>query len=326
MVKNITGKKARTNGAASVIKILLKSLLCFTLVFSLTAYAKDVKTHDQISNAIKNSQYGGGFLKSHASEIASLAINVESGGDLHAQNSCCTGVLQVNGGGLKAFYSKSPNRKELYKYAGLQTQVDVWLKLTQSQINSAVVKSLMSRGTFDGRTVDVFMVVSCIQLGVGNCQKMLRSGSCSGFRDSNGTSICDMARKMAGGKKGSPITSGETEDDDGFLSEVDGTGVASAFDITEPRSFDARIKDAARYRFYSDSWTKSITSISSRALYADYVAANGLEVYLQEEIYRKKEHIEALLAVYTAQQIKAGKGTREANRLARQNGIESAIK
>ena len=88
----------------------------------------------------------------------------------------------------------------------------------------------------------------------------------------------------------------------------------------------ARLLGASKYRFVSNEWAKSITSISSRALYADYVAASGLEAYLQQEIYRKKEHIEALLAVYTAQQIKAGKGTREANRLARQNGIESSIK
>ena len=114
-----------------------------------------------------------------------------------------------------------------------------------------------------------------------------------------------------------------------FLSDQDGTTYgsnASAFVYDEDVSSQERLIGAARHRFYSEDWAKSITSISSRALYADYVAASGLESYIQQEIYRKKEHIEALLAVYTAQQIKAGKGTREANRLARQNGIESAIK
>ena len=113
-----------------------------------------------------------------------------------------------------------------------------------------------------------------------------------------------------------------------FLSDQDGTiygSTASAFVYDEDISAQERLIGAARYRFYSEDWTKSITSISSRALYADYVAASGLETYLQQEIYRKQEHIEALLSVYTAQQIKAGKGTREANRLARQSGIESAI-
>lgn len=114
-----------------------------------------------------------------------------------------------------------------------------------------------------------------------------------------------------------------------FLSEQDGTTygtTAAAYIYDEDLSAQERLLGAAKHRFFSEEWAKSITSISSRALYADYVAASGLEAYLQQEIYRKKEHIEALLAVYTAQQIKAGKGTREANRLARQNGIESSIK
>jgi hypothetical protein len=47
--------------------------------------------------------------------------------------------------------------------------------------------------TFDGQKVDASFIAACIQLGTGNCQKMVNSGSCSGFSDINGTTICGMA-------------------------------------------------------------------------------------------------------------------------------------
>src|SRR5690606_22236115 len=43
------------------------------------------------------------------------------------------------------------------------------------------------------------MVLACVQLGIGNCQKMINSGSCNGFADINGTTICKMADRIRNG-------------------------------------------------------------------------------------------------------------------------------
>jgi hypothetical protein len=60
-------------------------------------------------------------------------------------------------------------------------------------------KTLAGLGTFDGREVDGDMVLACVQLGIGNCQKMINSGSCNGFADINGTTICKMADRIRNG-------------------------------------------------------------------------------------------------------------------------------
>jgi hypothetical protein len=57
----------------------------------------------------------------------------------------------------------------------------------------------MNMGTFGGQPVNGDLVLACMQLGTGNCQKAINSGSCSGFADSNGTTICSMADKIANG-------------------------------------------------------------------------------------------------------------------------------
>jgi len=59
----------------------------------------------------------------------------------------------------------------------------------------------------------------------------------------------------------------------------------------------------ATRRFSDSEWNNSITHVSSRALWVDYNRAIGVSNYMAEAIYRKKEKVEALLAVYTSQKL-----------------------
>ncbi len=156
---------------------------------------------EEIAAAIQNSTVNSSF-KSYGNDVASLAM-FESGGNPGIYNgSCCTGLLQINRSNLAA-QGLTPQQ---YANMGTQGQVDVWLRVTNQGGNTAVVRQLQqmqqSGQTFDGKPVDGAMVLACIQLGTGNCQKMVRSGSCSGFADSNGTTICKMADKIRGGSNG----------------------------------------------------------------------------------------------------------------------------
>lgn len=149
-------------------------------------------------------------LKQYANDIGGLG-RFESGGNAGIYNgSCCTGVLQVNRSNLKAYGGGITPQQ--YANMSLDEQTEIWAKVTNAGANAPAVKALQGMQTFDGQPVDGSMILACIQLGVGNCQKMVDSGSCSGFRDSNGTSICDMANKMRKnmGKATTPTRPGET--------------------------------------------------------------------------------------------------------------------
>lgn len=161
-----------------------------------------------IVTAIQNSPNASPWLKQNAQAVANLAINVESRGDTNAYNgSCCYGVLQMNRKNIETYAGVSP---EVYRNQSLQQQINAWTKLTTSALNSSVVQDLLALGTFDGRPVDGNLVLACVQLGIGNCQRMINSGRCSGFADSNGTTICGMADRMAGGTGTSPGGNGGT--------------------------------------------------------------------------------------------------------------------
>lgn len=179
-------------------KILLILVLVPTLAIAVTV------THQQIADAVRKSPYASQWLKENADAVANLAINVESGGRLDIYNgSCCYGVLQLTRTNIAAFAKMSPQE---FMKAGLQTQVNAWAKLTSSGLNHPVARKLASMKTFDGRPVTGELVLACVQMGVGNCNKMLKSGKCSGFKDSLGTTICAMADKMAKGKASKPIS------------------------------------------------------------------------------------------------------------------------
>ncbi|CEL49642.1 conserved hypothetical protein [Xanthomonas citri pv. citri] len=60
--------------------------------------------------------------------------------------------------------------------------------------------------------------------------------------------------------------------------------------------------EAAR-RFQSADWNNELTRVSERALWVEFVRAQGVSNYLQEAIYDKKQSVEALLAVLTSQRL-----------------------
>lgn len=142
-----------------------------------------------ITDAVRNSPLRDD-LKGTSCSLGGLG-RFESGGNKGNYNgSCCTGIFQLNNANVQKYAGTD---RAGYGCMSLQNQVDAWAKLTNDGYNSPAVRQLASISTFDGQKVDASFVAACIQLGTGNCQKMLNSGSCSGFADINGTTICKMA-------------------------------------------------------------------------------------------------------------------------------------
>jgi integrating conjugative element protein (TIGR03758 family) len=190
---------------------------------------KVVATAAQVAAAIGNSPLGSG-LKAYAADIGKLAINVESGGNLGIYNgSCCTGVLQVNKGGLAKYCDCT---SEEYANMPLQQQVDVWAKLTNANTNNATVQGLMGMGSFGGQPVTGAMVLSCIQIGPGNCAKTIKAGTCatSAGSDGNGNNFCDFAAKING---------------------VSGSNPAAISDINTPSGAAPPLLPSANYQYPS---------------------------------------------------------------------------
>ena len=181
-------------------------LLAFALLFSGLVIAqqlgpKIIVTADQVAAAASASPLSAAF-KQYAADIGKLAINVESGGNLGIYNgSCCTGVLQMTESNLDYYCDCT---KEQYASMSLQQQVNFWAELTNDNGKSSVVRGLMAMGAFGGRAVDGAMVLSCIQIGPGNCAKTIRAGTCDtrAGADGNGNNFCDFADKIR--KDGSP--------------------------------------------------------------------------------------------------------------------------
>ena len=129
-------------------------------------------------------------LKSTSCSLGGLG-RFESGGNKGVYNgSCCTGIFQLNNANVRKYAGTD---REGYGCLSLQDQVNAWANLTNDGYNTPPVRQLASMSTFDGQKVDASLIASCIQLGTGNCQKMVASGRCSGFSDINGTTICGMA-------------------------------------------------------------------------------------------------------------------------------------
>lgn len=164
-----------------------------TLFWPVLALAAIVTAAD-VTAAVQASRYANAFLQAHAAEIGALSLMVENrSGDTTSYNgSCCYGVLQLNTANIiAAGYTVSQ-----YRYASLQTQVDAWARIQSQALQDPVIGRLQNMSTFDGQPVDASLLLACVQLGQGNCRTMINSGSCSGFRDSNGTTICSMAAAM----------------------------------------------------------------------------------------------------------------------------------
>lgn len=168
-----------------------------------------VVTATQVADAIRNSPNASPWLQQNADAVGSLAM-FESAGRTDVYNgSCCYGVLQLNTDNVWRYARVAP---EVFRTWPLRDQVNAWAQLTKEAMDNQIVRGLTAMQAFDGRPVDSNLVLACVQLGIGNCQTMINSGSCSGFRDSNGTSICDMADRIAGGAPaaGGGMTSGGT--------------------------------------------------------------------------------------------------------------------
>lgn len=165
--------------------------LAFLPVLALAAV-----TAQQVADAVRNSPNASPWLKQNAEAVGNLALKVENtAGNLTIYNgSCCYGILQMNKTNILA----SNYTVDEFRALSLQKQVDAWSKVMSEALTARAPKQLAALGSFDGRTVDGNMVLACVQLGIGNCQKMLNSNSCSGFADINGTTICKMADKMGG--------------------------------------------------------------------------------------------------------------------------------
>lgn len=160
-------------------------------------------TAAQVADAIRNSPYANDWLRANADAVGRLAM-FESGGRTDIYNgSCCTGVLQMNRTNI-ATYAGGISREQ-FAQLSLQEQVNAWSRLTTTALQSNAPRQLSNMTTFDGRTVTGDLVLACVQLGIGNCQRMINSGSCSGFADRNGTTICHMADRISGGN-GTPAT------------------------------------------------------------------------------------------------------------------------
>lgn len=175
----------------------LSSLRSVILALLLPAVAWAVTvTAGQIIAAVQAAPSGTTWLRANAEAVANLAIRVESRGNTEAYNgSCCYGVLQMNRTNIRAYTNLTP---EQYRAADLQTQINAWAALTADAMRARAPSTLAAMATFDGRPVDGNLVLACVQLGIGNCQRMINSGSCSGFADRNGTTICSMADRLAG--------------------------------------------------------------------------------------------------------------------------------
>ena len=184
----------------STLRWLIIALLAVaTLMLARQSHAQDRVTAADVANAVRNSPHASPWLRANADAVGNLA-RFESGGRLGIYNgSCCFGVLQLNTQNVKEFAKVEP---AVFQTWSLQQQVDAWSKLTTQMLATKPPASLVALGKFDGRTVDGNLVLSCVQLGVGNCQTMINSGKCTGFADINGTTICTMADKMTGGSSG----------------------------------------------------------------------------------------------------------------------------
>ena len=179
-------------------KILRSAALSLLLAIGVTHLAWAViATYAQIVAAVRSSPTANAFLRANAEAVANLALRVEnrSGDTTNYNGSCCSGILQMNATNIAAFAGVTP---AVYRTMSLQQQVDAWTALTVSALGATSVNTLRRMTTFDGMPTDAYMQLSCIQMGIGNCQTMITSGRCEGWRDGNGTSICRMAAGMQG--------------------------------------------------------------------------------------------------------------------------------
>ena len=179
---------------------LLRILACvlLALTFSTPASAYIV-TADQVADAVRRAPNATQWMRDNAALIGALAMRESSGSTTVYNGSCCTGILQLNRGNIRAYAGVS---REVFATWSLDDQVNTWAALTRDGMRERAPQALLGMTTFDGHPVDAAMVLACIQLGARNCQRALDAGKCNAFADINRTNICNMAeriRRDAGG-------------------------------------------------------------------------------------------------------------------------------
>ncbi len=91
------------------------------------------------------------------------------------------------------------------------------------------------------------------------------------------------------------------------LSDSDGYGALPSAPLGDYETLSPAemLATEARRRFTDSEWNTNITKVSSRALWVDYLRSIGVANYLNEAIHKKKERVEALMALYTSQKLEA---------------------
>ena len=100
---------------------------------------------------------------------------------------------------------------------------------------------------------------------------------------------------------------GATGNISSVLNDADGYGALPSPPIGDYETMSPieMMATEARRRFNDSEWNQNISKVSSRALWIDYLRAKGVAVYLDAAVQRKRARVEALLAVYTSQQLEA---------------------
>lgn len=107
-----------------------------------------------------------------------------------------------------------------------------------------------------------------------------------------------------------------------WLSDKDGYGSLPTTPIGgyDTMSTSEMMLTEATRRFSDAEWNTNVTRVASRALWIDYLRAVGVSNFLAEAIYRKKERVESLLAIYTSQKLARIRKQTEAARERAQKG------
>jgi len=114
-----------------------------------------------------------------------------------------------------------------------------------------------------------------------------------------------------------------------WLSDKDGYGTLPTAPIGgyDTMSTSEMMLTEAGRRFSDAEWNNNITKVSSRALWGDYNRAVGVNNYMAEAILRKKERVEALLAIYTSQKMaRIRKQAEAAHERAQKDAVSRIIK
>lgn len=193
---------------------LLRLVFVSSLIFSVDAYAANVyycaNTHTSqtaIANAIQNSPTVPQSIKNSACGYAAMAAIEAGSGDGTTANqclgndTCCTGVLQLYGAGVKAAGYVTPSGqpdKAAYANASLQAQIDAWGTTAAGNITSQGYQTLnaayQSGQTVGGQTVTPGMLAACEQFGAQQCNQnvsaMQQGGGSCGVGSHGNPTVC----------------------------------------------------------------------------------------------------------------------------------------